>query len=209
MLAVCQICGEVFAEISLEGRLDSGIAIAPLRYPMNGTMFGSADPFHGVLPPYALSAAVEWEHMRHYGIHRPTINPDEVLTTKGLVKLPKDGAPAYLMNAQPPEMDREKIVDAVVMVSDEDAERQAREILQGGPKVVVSDEVPDNTVLVMDDAMIIENKEPIPPLYIHEVTIDPDKSAFICAKCNKSFTTMAALRGHMGGAHKTKSGKKG
>ena len=207
MLAVCQICGEVFAEISLEGRLDSGIAIAPLRYPMNGTMFGSADPFHGVLPPYALSAAVEWEHMRHYGIHRPTINPDEVLTTKGLVKLPKDGAPAYLMNAQPPEMDREKIADAVVMVSDEDAERQVRERIktaEGQIRTELSEKIQEH-----DAALIVEYKEPIPPLYIYGVTIDPDKSAFICAKCNKSFTTMAALRGHMGGAHKTKSGKKG
>ena len=203
MLAVCQICGEVFAEISIEGRTDS-IAIAPLRYPLNGTMFGSADPFHGVNPPYALSAAVEWEQFRHYGIHRPMIKDDEILTTKGLVKIPKDGSVAYMDGSKPPEIERDKIADAVLQVSDEDAERMAREILQGGPKVVVSEEVPDNTVWVMDGAMIIEDKEPIPPLYLHEVAVDPDKSAFICAKCNKSFDTLKALQGHMGGAHKPK-----
>jgi len=126
MLAVCQICGEVFAEISLEGRVDS-IAIAPLRYPLNGTMFGSSDPFHGVQPPYALSAAVEWEQFRHYGIHRPLIKDDEVLTTKGLVKIPKDGSAAYMDGSKPPEIERDKIADAVVQVSDEDAERIVRE----------------------------------------------------------------------------------
>jgi hypothetical protein len=126
MLAVCQICGEVFAEISIEGRTDS-IAIAPLRYPLNGTMFGSADPFHGVNPPYALSAAVEWEQFRHYGIHRPLIKDDEILTTKGLVKIPKDGSVAYMDGSKPPEIERDKIADAVLQVSDEDAERIVRE----------------------------------------------------------------------------------
>lgn len=133
MLAVCQICGEVFAEISLEGRVDS-IAIAPLRYPLNGTMFGSSDPFHGVQPPYALSAAVEWEQFRHYGIHRPLIKDDEVLTTKGLVKIPKDGSAAYMDGSKPPEIERDKIADAVVQVSDEAAERIVREQMAASAK---------------------------------------------------------------------------
>jgi hypothetical protein len=134
MKAICQICGELFAEVSIEGS-KAGNAIPSLRYPLTGAMFGSPDPYHGVPAPFDPSA--EWQFMMcPYGrIHRPMVQDDLVRTEQGMVRLPKDGSPAFIDPAAGGEVDRSCLDDATVLISDEEAERRVREeIKKSGPE---------------------------------------------------------------------------
>lgn len=75
---ICQICGEVIALVNL----------SDIRFPIQGTMFGSPDPFHGFPPPFPPES--NWDNMRcPYGNHRPFL--DEyyipVLTITGVQDL--------------------------------------------------------------------------------------------------------------------------
>jgi hypothetical protein len=221
MRVICQICGEFIAECSIEGvsmTVEGGPVlvkhtIAPLRYPLSGAMFGSPDPTHAVPAPF--DSSLDWEYMRcPYGrIHRPMVKDYLVKTHKGMVRLPKDGSPAFLDPTETGDVDRESVGDRMTTVSDRDAEKIAREILQGGAKVIVSDEVPKDTILVFDPsncnmstpgAIVIESAEPIPPLHVYEIKNDPSVSGYICAVCSKKFPTEKQLEGHIGGAHKVK-----
>jgi hypothetical protein len=168
MKAKCQICDEFYAEVDLK----------TLRYPLAGSMFGSPDPVHGFDAPF--DPSIEWEYMRcPYGrMHRPMVNDDAVLTEKGLVRLPRDGSPAYIDKDSTGEVDRSCIVDRAIQVPDDVAERMAR------------------------SALTIKSETPIKGIHLYEVKIDPDKSAFICAACGKSFDTKRQLMGHKGGAHR-------
>lgn len=224
MIMICQICNEAIGEVSLEGVSTSvpgqqrmvTHTIAPLRYPFSGAMVGSPDPVHEVPAPF--EASLDWEAARcPYGrTHRAMVEEDLVKTTKGMVRLPRDGGPAFLDGSVTGDIDRATISSNSIRVPDEDANAQAREILQGGPKVVVSDEVPTDTVLFvkdigigkedpfLDEPLIVESKEPIPPLHLYEVKHDPDVSGFICVQCSKKFETERQLNGHIGAVHSNK-----
>lgn len=113
MKARCQICGEVYAEVDTE----------TLRHPIRGHMFLSPDPAHEFPEPFAPD--LDWEFMRcPYGrIHRPMIEGTGILTEHGMVRIPKDGEPAYLDNGIVDEVDRKTVCDQAMTPSDEDAAR--------------------------------------------------------------------------------------
>ncbi len=187
MKAICQICGEVFAEVVIEGS-EAGVAVAPLRYPVNGAMFGSPDPFHGVPAPFDPSA--EWQFMMcPYGrIHRPMVQDDLVRTEQGMASLPKDGSPALIDPSAVAEVDRACLSDATVQVSDEEAERRVRE-----------------GMLTRAAAAAAEKQEVSAP--DSGGRSDPEGGTagcqppdFTCRVCGRSFKSASALKGH-GKAH--------
>ena len=221
MRAICEICGEPYAEVSINGRdgSDGTPRIAPLRYPLTGAMFGAIDPFHNPVPPF--DASLEWEFFRHYGIHRPMIADDRVLTHKGMVRVPKDGGKAFMDADAKSDVDRSSISDRVIPVSDEEAERQVREKLIPGNTYKVTADVPAPFAwvenVIIDDVSVTDEagKEVLPPaggaFKPEEVRGNEIKTPleFPCPECGKSFSDERKLKGHMGGAHKpAKKGKR-
>jgi len=102
MRLICEICGEMIGEISLEGTasipaspgdVNGKPAIEALRRPIKGSMVGSPDPFHGFPAPF--DPSVTWEFMfcpysNH--THRPftaTEEPKQLLTHKGMIDIPE------------------------------------------------------------------------------------------------------------------------
>lgn len=79
-----------------------------------------------------------------------------------------------------------------------DEEDVAREILQGGPKVVVSDEVPPGKILVIDKATEFLKAETISG---DEIKMPLE---FPCPICGKPFPDERKMKGHLGGAHRGK-----
>jgi len=194
MKAICQICGELFAEVSIE-RSKGGDVIPSLRYPLTGAMFGSPDPYHGVPAPFEPSA--EWQFMMcPYGrIHRPMVQDDLVRTEQGMVRLPKDGSPAFIDPAAGGEVDRSCLDDATVQVSDEEAERRVREgmgnAMEAGAAAVAG--------------AAREGLEAGQPAAAPESEGRKDPAGcpapgFTCKTCGRSFKSAAALKGH-GKAH--------
>ena len=209
---LCMICGEFIGEVSIEGVTaePGGAAIAPLHYPFTGSQVGSPDPFHQIPAPFDPTIDFEFARCPFGRIHRPIIQDDLVLTHKGMVRLPKDGGPAFLDLMATGEVDRSSIGDRVIQVSDEEAEKQARAQLRdiGGKSatlgmekgmivnvpvagsegaltpVFVSDEVPEGTVLIVDMKNI--------------------QIGFPCPTCGKEFTEEKRLKMHVIGAHKRK-----
>ena len=181
----CEICSEIIGTVIPE----------LLALPLASAMFGSPDAPHGVPPPF--NPELTWEMFRcAFGPHNPMILPNRILTDLGYVEITPEGPIAL----------DDGLDDAARTLKDRAAaeaasERVARENLGLLPKVVVSDEVPKDTILVMDGAMIIENKEPLPPLHLYEVKI-PSESVFICAKCGKEFREKRFLGSHISRKHK-------
>lgn len=212
MRVFCQLCGHEYAEVSLEGRPADGVvrAIAPLRYPLSGAMFGSPDPFHGIEPPF--DPSLDWETFRcpMGRIHRPMATPDLVLTHKGMVRLPKDGGPAFLDPTARAEVDRESIGDRTIMVSDEEAERQARakflhyetdaekasrEALEKSLDAEKSGA--GHGALAMGEFVELNNQ------VARDVGLLPAK-VVPCPICKKAFPTEKQMKSHQGGAHRAK-----
>ncbi|MFH2075573.1 MAG: C2H2-type zinc finger protein [Pseudomonadota bacterium] len=198
------ICGESIGLVGIEGfqEIDGETGkvrdILPLRYPFRGSMVGSPDAFHSIPAPFAPEIDFEFARCPYGRIHRPMVLDDAVLTHKGLVRLPKDGSPAYLDKTASTEVDRHSIGDRVIQVPDDVAERMAREALD--PKVFVSDEVPKDTIFVMDKDTKIEF---VPP------TLETRSPPFVCPVCDKVFETKRQLQGHMMSHKKAKGrGKK-
>ena len=95
MRLICQICGENIGEISLEGveQAQGRPAIDALSSPLRGSMIGSADPFHGLEPPF--DPAATWEYMfcpfsrkTHWPFQNTGVEPKQLLTHKGMVDIP-------------------------------------------------------------------------------------------------------------------------
>jgi hypothetical protein len=145
----CQICDEIYAEINIE----------EIKYPLNGSMFKSIDPEHGVPPPFY--AGAEFEFMRcPFGQHRPMILPNTILLDNGQILNVPDGEPPFytpLGEERQYTLDRDQVLP-MPMMDEETAGRIAR----GLPiNVIVSDAVPDNTILILPkeskDAFKIKN----------------------------------------------------
>jgi hypothetical protein len=188
MKAICQICGEAYANLDL----------STLRYPLTGAMFLSPDTKHGVPAPF--DPSLDWEFMRcPFGrIHRPIIEPDAVLTNKGLFRLPEDGGPAFLDPTAPQEIDRSGVGDQVLQVSDEEAERMARAGIPGpkDPSELTTPFTSDGNQPQIDPRDEMKG----------EASIDgqPREPSFACPACGKEFDTEKKLKGHIMGAHRRK-----
>lgn len=106
VIVICELCGERIAQTTLES----------LSYPVKGSMFTSVDPVHGVPDPWQPYEQWVDELRCPYGRnHRFMTRDNKVLTDKGLVVIPRDGAPSrFKSTAEPePEMDFEEKMKAV------------------------------------------------------------------------------------------------
>lgn len=179
MRAICQICGEDYAYVDVvpfeeaDGNTGRKKEIQALRYPVTGAMFGSADAYHGVPAPFDPTLTFEFMRCPYGRIHRPMIQDDLVKTYKGMVRLPKDGSKAFMDASVTGDVDRDRIGDQTQQVPDDVAEKIAR------------------------GSLMVESKEPIPPLHLYEVKIDPEQSGWICVTCGKQFDKQKSLQGHM------------
>lgn len=173
MKVICQICGEKIGDTHLRD----------LRYPMTGAMFTTMDPVHQVPPPFHWS--LTWEDFRcPYGrMHRPMVVDNQVLTDEGIVVLPRDGDQAYIDPRASTEVGRESIADRVIRISDEDAERIARETIKqesGNGKA-------EEEQRKQEDEQSVEGKAEIP-----------------CPVCGKGFENELNMKRHQRMAHKAK-----
>ena len=168
----CEICTELIGTVHPE----------LLALPLTSAMFGSPDAPHGYPPPF--NPDLSWESFRcPFGPHNPMILPYRILTDLGYVEITPSG---------PVAMD-DGLDDAARTLKDREAaeassERVARENLGLLPKVE-------------ETAIVIESKEPIPPLYLYAVKV-PETSAFICVKCGKAFREKRFLGSHISKKHK-------
>ena len=97
MILLCQICGEFIGQIELNGQdgSDGRPKIEALKSPLRGSMIGSADPFHGLEPPF--DPAATWEFMfcpfsrkTHWPFSNTGKEPEQLLTHKGMIDIPSD-----------------------------------------------------------------------------------------------------------------------
>lgn len=125
MKALCQICGEPFAEVSL----------STLAYPLRGEMFLSADIPHGLPAPFTPGA--EWLDMRClYGPHRPLAKPTEILTDQGTIMVKPGLSPALWIDYAPP-VGRDGIMDRTIVMGEVEAERKVRAEIEGYGKTEI------------------------------------------------------------------------
>jgi len=170
---ICQICAEEIGDTHLRD----------LRYPMSGAMFTTLDPVHGMPPPF--DASLDWENFRcPYGrMHRPMVADNQVLTDEGIVVLPRDGGQAYIDPRANTEVGRDSIADRMIQVSDEDAERIARETIKqesGNGKAEEEQREPE-------DDQPGEGKAETP-----------------CPECGKGFENELNMKRHQKMAHRAK-----
>jgi len=164
-------------------------------------MFGSADPEHQAPPPF--DPSVTWSddlkditpgHLCPYGrIHRAFVEFDLIKTDKGMVRLPKDGGPAFIEDGTTGNVDRHTVTDRVVEVSEEEAERMVR----GRSPQKIANEALAKQIWpeAVDFSKVTKTPKVVP--------------GFQCPICKKEFPTERQLKGHIGGAHKpAKKGKK-
>ena len=120
VFVICQCCGERIGTVDTE----------KVAYPLTGAMFSSPDPIHGIPDPF--DASLDWEALRcPYGrIHRPFFVDNEILTSAGVIVLPKDGGQPFLIEAAA-EVDRSAICDRSFGISEEEAARISREEISG------------------------------------------------------------------------------
>jgi hypothetical protein len=163
---ICQLCGEVVAASTLD----------VLSYPVLGSMFESPDPHHGVPAPWQPGEV--WADMRcPYGrIHRTMVSDDIIKTDLGMVRLPREGGPAFIDLSASVEIGREQIIDRTIMVSDDEAARIARATMKT-----------ENT-----DGKAKEGTEQPEDVQ----SVEANKEIFICGTCEKSFGSNKALGMH-------------
>lgn len=156
MKVICQICKEIIAEIK---------DVSAIKLPLKGAMFASPDEMHGIIPPFFPN--FEWEDFRcPHGQHRPMIWRDKILTSEGILNVPKNGDPAFLTQ-NTGEIDRSGVFDREAdlppMLTDEQAAAIVRAQMaentlgipiRGGTHIVVD----DGSILIFDEKNIKLNE---------------------------------------------------
>lgn len=188
---ICQICQEEIAT------LRPG---AVIYYPLTGSMFASIEPERGIPNPFQPDDT--WELFRcPYGPHRPMVRPDQVLTSEGLLHVPKNGQPTFYAVARP-ELDRTDVFDRESQpppaMSEAQAEALVRAQMGESTKVeVVENGKADTRQGQPEDEKPLESKK-------EESKTDgkQDIGEFVCEQCGKGFKNKSGLNNHKRFKHK-------
>ena len=205
MKVICQICQE---EIAI---------LTAVSYPLIGSMFASIEPERGIPSPFQPDDT--WELFKcPFGPHRPLVRPDQILTSEGILNVPKNGdAPFYSPKGH--EIDRTDVFDREMeqppVMSEAQAEALVRaQMGEGTFKVHTSIDVPEGTILFIDEKNIrlkgvIENgeadawkgkPEDEKPLESKEEESETDgkqdAGKFVCEQCSLTFKNKSGLTNH-------------
>lgn len=184
----CQICGEFIGKTNTFA----------LAYPMQGSMFTSPDPEHGIPAPFHES--FEWADFRcPYGrIHRPSVSDTEIVTEAGTLVLSKSGDPHVIRATRP--LERDSIIDRSESVSDEVAEAIIRAEMNN---VKAEERTRDK-----EDEKPLESQEEVEEAGSDGQGAEPvragsnDESLCQCEQCGRVFKSRAGLSSHLKAAHK-------
>lgn len=177
--AICQICGYEFAAVNLN----------TLSFPLDGRMFLSPDPTHGVPDP--IPPGTPWVDFRcPIGrTHRPIIRDNRIWTDEGMVIIPRDGSPAYIDWDMQNDIDRDSIIDRCTLISDNDAAKLARQALDERKAIdEQADRKDDTTTDKKPQQGAKEGRQ--------------DEMSWFCPICGKTFRTQQAGAAHIGKAHR-------
>jgi hypothetical protein len=182
----CQICDEIYAVIDL----------TEIKHPLNGSMFHSIAPTHGVPDPFYPEA--EFEFMRcPFGQHRPMIMPNTILCENGMIlNVPELEPPFFtpLGDERQYILDRDPVLP-MPMMAEETAERIAR----GLPAEEIKTNGEANTQQGQTESeQPIESKEEA-----KETNTEP--AVNYCVACERQFVNKAGLRMHMIATHGLKT----
>jgi hypothetical protein len=176
----CQICDEIYAVIDLED----------IKYPLNGSMFKSPDPAHGVPDPFYPGAEFEYMHCP-FGQHRPMIMPNTILCDNGkILNVPDRAVPFFtpLGEERQYTLDRDQVLP-VPMMSEEVAGRIARGLPAEEIKTDGETEIQQGQQT--DQEPVEEKKE-----------ANSEPAANYCVACKREFNNKAGFRNHMRIKHK-------
>lgn len=172
----CQICDEIYAVIDLED----------IKYPINGSMFKSIDPAHGVPPPFYPGA--EFEFMRcPFGQHRPMIMPNTILCDNGQILNVPDREPPFftpLGEERQYTLDRDQVLP-MPMMDEETAGRIARGLPVEEKKTNGEADTQQGQA---------DNKKPV-EAKAKETNSEP--AVNYCVECSRQFNNKAGFRNHM------------
>jgi hypothetical protein len=190
---ICQICQEEIAIIKPE---------VLIRYPLSGSMFTSIEPERGIPSPF--QPADTWELFKcPYGPHRPMVRPDQILTSEGILNVPKNGAPHFYGQIKA-ELDRTDVFDREMdvppVMTEEQAEALVRAQMGETTKVeVVENGEADTRQGQPEDEKPIESKEEESKT---DGKQDIGTGAFVCEQCKRGFKNLSGLNNHRRFKHK-------
>lgn len=196
MKVICQICKEIIAEIK---------DVNQIKQPLVGSMFASPDEAHGIAPPFFPS--FQWEDFRcPHGGHRPLIWPDKILTSEGILNVPKNGEKAFLTQNMG-EVERSGVFDRQIDLPPAVSDEQAVAIVRGRmEQETTKPEVEENGEATIregqpEDSKPIESKE--------EKETDTERPAgdagIKCNICEAPFRNRSGLINHRRMVHGIKS----
>ena len=182
MKVICQICQE---EIAI---------LTAVSYPLIGSMFASIEPERGIPSPFQPDDT--WELFKcPFGPHRPLVRPDQILTSEGILNVPKNGQPAFLSITKP-ELDRTDVFDRELQPPPAMTEAQAEALVRAqmgeSTKVeVVENGKADTRQGQPEDEKPLESKEEE-----SETDGKQDAGKFVCEQCSLTFKNKSGLTNH-------------
>jgi hypothetical protein len=186
----CQICDEIYAVIDID----------EIKYPINGSMFKSVDPAHGVPDPFYPGA--EFEYMRcPFGQHRPMIMPNTILLDNGMILNVPDREPPFftpLGEERQYTLDRDQVLP-MPMMSEEVAGRIARGLPVEEKK---TDGEADTQQGQAESNEPVETKAEAKDLTTPFTSDGNKRPDNYCVACKRQFNNKAGFRNHMRLKHK-------
>lgn len=192
---ICQICQEEIAIIKPE---------VLIRYPLSGSMFASIEPERGIPSPFQPDDT--WELMKcPYGPHRPMVRPDQILTSEGILNVPKNGEAPFYSQIKP-ELDRTDVFDREMNQPPAMTEAQAEALVRAQMGETTKVEVVENGEADTRQGQP-EDEKPIESKKEESQTDGKQNTgtaagAFVCEKCGRGFKNLSGLNNHKRFKHK-------
>lgn len=195
---VCQICQE---EIAI---------LTAVSYPLSGSMFSSIEPERGIPSPFQPDDT--WELFKcPFGPHRPLVRPDQILTSEGILNVPKNGdAPFYSPKGH--EIDRTDVFDREMeqppAMSEEQVEALVRAQMGETTKVEVIENngKADTREGQPEDEKPLESKEEESKAdgssWKFPAVVGTGSGPLVCDECGREFKNLSGLNNHKRFKHK-------